>query len=78
MGLNSASEVFQRSMSLLLLGLDGVICHMDDILIHAITQQEHDVLAQEVLTRLQATGLTLNEKCVFSKKINFISGSHDR
>ncbi|GFO43320.1 Pol polyprotein, partial [Plakobranchus ocellatus] len=34
-GISSAPEIFQRRMSEILRDIDGVICHMDDILIHA-------------------------------------------
>ena len=48
-------------------GLGVVICHMDDILIHGISQEEHDGRVRKVLQRLQEAGLTLNEKCEFSR-----------
>ena len=54
-------------MSNILDGLGGVICHMDDILIHGISQEEHDGRVRKVLQRLQEAGLTLNEKCEFSR-----------
>nr|KAG5700576.1 hypothetical protein BaRGS_015372 [Batillaria attramentaria] len=54
-------------MSNLLEGIDGVICHMDDILVHASDQVTHDKILRLVLARLQSGGLTLNEKCEFSK-----------
>ena len=47
--------------------LKGVICHMDDILVHGATQAEHDQRVRAVLQRLQTAGLTLNDKCEFSK-----------
>nr|KAG5708513.1 hypothetical protein BaRGS_026240 [Batillaria attramentaria] len=65
-GICSASEIFQ-AMSNLLEGIDGVICHMDDILVHASDQVTHDKILRLVLARLQSGGLTLNEKCEFSK-----------
>ena len=68
MGICSASEVFQRTMSTILEGVEGVICHMDDILIHASNQDKHDQQVREVLTRLRNAGLTLSPgKCEFSK-----------
>ena len=40
---------------------------MDDILVHGKTQEEHDSRLQEVLRRIQCSGLTINkEKCFFS------------
>ena len=72
-GISSAPEIFQRMMSNVLDGLDSVICHMDDILIHSATQEEHNRQVRAVLQRLQEAGLTLNSKCEFSKqKIRFL------
>ena len=72
-GISSAPEIFQRMMSDVLEGLDGVICHMDDILIHSATLEEHNRQVRAVLQRLQEAGLTLNDKCEFSKqKISFL------
>lgn len=57
-------------MQQILEGLDGVVCQMDDVLIWGTTQKEHDEMA---LTRLQDAGVTLNDKCEFSKsKIKFL------
>ena len=66
-GISSAPEIFQRTMSTILTGLEGVVCHMDDVLIHAKDQQTHDSQLRKVLSRLRDAGLTLNEKCQFSK-----------
>ncbi|GFO21951.1 hypothetical protein PoB_004845600 [Plakobranchus ocellatus] len=68
-GISSAPEIFQRWMSEILRDIDGVICHMDDILIHASNQDTHDERVRTVLQRLQQAGLTLNEKCEFSKPV---------
>ena len=49
-------------------GLDGVICIMDDILVHGRTQAEHDKRLDSVLARLTKAKITLNlEKREFSK-----------
>ena len=67
-GITSAPEHFQRRMNSLLLGLQGVLCVMDDIIVFGKNQQEHNSRLQTVLTRLSASGITLNsEKCEFSK-----------
>jgi len=66
-GISSAPEIFQRMMSEILDGLDGVICHMDDILIHSSTHEEHVTQVRAVLQRLSAAGITLNNKCEFFK-----------
>ena len=67
-GITSAPEHFQRRMSELLGGVPGVVCMMDDMLIHGTTQQEHDQRLLAVLQRLEKAGVTLNrEKCKFSQ-----------
>ena len=45
-----------------------MIVHMDDILIHRRNEEEHDARVQEVLKRLQEAGVTLKDKCEFSKR----------
>ena len=55
-------------MSRILEGLDGTVCHMDDILIHGETQELHDSRVRKVLQRLKDAGVTLNDKCEFSKQ----------
>ena len=42
--------------------------HMDDILIHGRNEEEHDARVRKVLKWLQEAGVTLNDKCEFSKK----------
>ena len=73
-GINSGPEYFQKSLSRILEGLEGVVCLMDDIVIFAEKQDEHDVRLRAALKRLQEAGITLNrDKCVFSKdKIKFL------
>ena len=67
-GITSAPEHFQRRMSNILTDLDGVVCMMDDVLIHGCTPEEHDARLEKVLQRLHDTGLTLNlQKCQFSQ-----------
>ena len=66
-GINSASEIFQSTVSQILGDLEGVTCHMDDVLIHAADQDTHNHRLRLVLQRLQDAGVTLNEKCQFSK-----------
>ena len=39
---------------------------MDDILVHGSDQEEHNRRVRATLHRLQAAGITLNEKCEFS------------
>lgn len=49
-------------------GLQGVVCHMDDILIWGRDQQDHDIRQHTVLNQLQEAVVTLNmEKCELGK-----------
>ena len=68
-GISSTPEHFQWRMSEILQGQEGVLCHMDDVLIFGQNQQEHDSRLHSVLQCIQAAGLTLNpNKYEFSKK----------
>ena len=65
-GITSAPEHFQCQMTEILQDMDGVVCHMDDILVHGKNHDEHGTRLKAVLNRLQKAGLTLNaEKCEF-------------
>ena len=67
-GITSAPEFFQKQMSKILTRLDGVVCMIDDVLVHGKTLQEHDQRLVAVLDRLRKAKVTLNkEKCEFSK-----------
>ena len=67
-GISSAPEYFQKRMTLELTGLDGVVCHMEDILIVGINQEQQDARLARVLRRIQDAGLTLNYgKCQISQ-----------
>jgi len=68
-GLSSCPEVFTKVLSRILAGLEGVVCHMDDMCVFGGTQVEHDVRLRKVLARLAEAGVTLNpSKCSFSQK----------
>lgn len=67
-GITSAPEIFQRKMTDLLRGIEGVEVIIDDILIHGKTRNEHDRRLNTVLRRIHDSGLKLNrEKCEFRK-----------
>ncbi len=69
-GVSLAPEVFHRVLADVLQGLPGVLHYVDDILIYAATQAEHDRRLQAVLTRLKAAGFGLSEaKCTFCKSL---------
>ena len=69
-GLKSAPEVFQRKMQTELQGIEGVICIMDDVLIHGKLQAEHDERLNLVLTRLNKANVTLNP---LTPSVSFLS-----
>ena len=48
-------------------GYPGVFCHMDDVLVFGASQEEHDERLEKILEAIGKAGLTLNEKCEFSK-----------
>ena len=67
-GISSAPEHFQKRMSRILIGLDGVVCQMDDILVFGSNKAQHDARLHAVLKRIEAAGVTLNkQKCEFGK-----------
>ena len=73
-GICSAPEHFQRQMEKILKGLQGVLCHMDDVMIFGRTKEEHDARLETALRRIEAAGVTLNpNKCQFGKtEIKFL------
>lgn len=73
-GISSAPEIFQRTMTEVLDGIEGVICYFDDILLHTKTTAEHDKLLKIVQDRLKVAGLKLNEeKCEYKKsEVSFL------
>ena len=79
-GITSAPEHFQRRMSEILSRLEGVVCMMDDILVHGKTQLEHDDRLRTVLQRLESAKLTLNKsKCAFScDRVKFLGQIVDK
>ena len=68
-GISSAPEHFQKRMSSILSGLEGVLCLMDDVLIFGTDEGEHHQHLTRVLRRIHTAGVTLNPaKCEFQKK----------
>ena len=55
-------------MNRILLGVNGVLCQMNDVLVFGENKQEHDARLTAALNRIQEAGVTLNkEKCEFAK-----------
>ena len=67
-GLTNAPATFQRVMDFLFsdLRFSGILCYLDDILVHSATFAGALALLRRVLERLRAAGLTLSlNKCLF-------------
>ena len=64
-GISSAPSAFQKMMSLLLGGMKGVQCYLDDLVIYGHTYEEYKQNLKAVLMKLRKTGLKLNDKCKF-------------
>jgi len=74
-GITSAPEFYQKKMSHMLSGLQGVVvCMMDDVLVFGKTKGEHDQRLMAVFDRIKKAGATLNaDKCEFSvNKVKFL------
>ena len=56
-GISSAPELFQSQMNKILEGLEGNLCHMNDVLIYGADQAQHDSYLKAVLERLQMAGV---------------------
>ena len=68
-GITLAPKFFLRKMAETLAGLEGTEIFMDDILVHAETEELYDQRLDEVLKVIEAVGLKLNEaKCKFKQR----------
>jgi transposase InsO family protein len=67
-GICSAPEHFQKRMSQILVGLEGVLSSIDDVFVFGKDKKEHDTRLMAALRRILDAGVTLNrEKCEFAK-----------
>lgn len=73
-GIASAPEIFQRIMSSLFQDMKNVEISMDDILVHAATEDQLKNLTRTVLYRIQEAGFKLNpQKCIFgASRVKFL------
>ena len=66
-GITSAPKYYQKRMSHILSGLQGMVCMMDNVLVFGQTQQEHDLRLEAALNKIREAGVTFNsDKCEFS------------
>ena len=67
-GTNSASEVFQKTASSVIQGINGAKNISDDIFVYGKSKKEHNIALDKVFKALHDSGLTLNKrKCEFNK-----------
>uniref|UniRef100_A0A1X7SNP3 Reverse transcriptase domain-containing protein n=1 Tax=Amphimedon queenslandica TaxID=400682 RepID=A0A1X7SNP3_AMPQE len=59
-GISSAPELFQKRISEILRGCDGVVGLIDDVLVYGRSDEEHHQRLMKVLERLKKEGVTLN------------------
>ena len=59
-GISSGPELFQKRISQILSGLDGVVCLIDDILVTGKDAKEHDERLLAALQRIRDARVTLN------------------
>ena len=64
-GISSASEIFQRTMTELFEGIDGVVTSQDDILVAGRNMTDHDERLNKVLEIVHRAGLKLNLFCTY-------------
>lgn len=73
-GISCAPEIFQKTLERILLGCEGVINFIDDILVYGKDQAEHDGRLKKVLDVLNTHNVLLKEdKCIYRvKSVQFL------
>lgn len=61
-GLSCAPEYFVIKFSQILMNIQNVLMHIDDILIYGETKKKHDKTLMLVLERLSQEGITINKE----------------
>ena len=63
-GISCAPEMYQKALHQVLQEFDGAHNILDDVTVHATTEEEHDRRFENVVRVLSSRGLTLNrDKC---------------
>ena len=57
MGVNIAPEIYQRKMSEMLEGIEGVLIYMDDIMIYGNNKENHYIVLNKVINVIKQSGL---------------------
>ncbi len=67
MGLQGSPSSFARLMDHVMMGLDGTITYLDDVLCHSSSEQQHLQDLEKCLKRIQHFNLKINiKKCAFN------------
>lgn len=81
-GLTNAPATFQRTMNMVLAGLNWVecLCYVDDVLVYSKTAREHLETLDRIFTRLEEAGLSLKlSKCSFmAPEVEYLGHIVDR
>ncbi|UYV75691.1 K02A2.6-like [Cordylochernes scorpioides] len=68
-GLANAPSCFQSVMDIILAGINGVICYIDDVLVSTASVEEHMAVLKTIFVRLQKHNIKLKrEKCEFLRR----------
>ncbi|XP_062538924.1 uncharacterized protein K02A2.6-like [Armigeres subalbatus] len=59
-GINCAPEIFQRVMTEMLCGIEGIIVYIDDVVVSGRNREEHDARLRETLAVLKENNALLN------------------
>ncbi|XP_073959776.1 uncharacterized protein [Choristoneura fumiferana] len=73
-GITCAPEIFQKTIERILVGCDGVINFIDDILIYGRNKEEHDTRLEKVMEVLRNSNVVLRQdKCIIGvQKVHFL------
>ena len=66
-GIASAPALYQKAMDIILQGLPGVLCYLDDILVTGSSDVAHLQNLEQVLKRLQSHGIRLKQSITATK-----------
>ena len=79
-GIAMAPAIWQRAMSVVLQGCNGVVYYIDDILVTGKTRYEHEHNLRHVFTRLQQFGLQIQlSKCrFFQESVTYLGNTITR
>jgi len=76
-GINSAAEIFQKSIEEVLQGIEVVRNISDDIIVFGKSQADHDATLQAVFQKMRENNLNANPaKCLFNQSSIDFFGHH--